>query len=169
MRKFVIISLLAIFCFKANSQNITDSILSTQKIELELSKKGPVFIYNDTTIKIRQVKNIMAENQEALRNIRASSNLKLLGNLLLISGGLIVGQGSYGEYLYNEDPNWAVVCTGLGLAALSFPIRGQMLKKAEKAVDIYNSGLPTQETSFWLDKELELGISGNGLGVVLRF
>jgi hypothetical protein len=40
-------------------------------------------------------------------------------------------------------------------------------KKAKQAVDTYNGGLLT--TSFWDQSELGLSMSGNGIGITLRF
>ena len=65
------------------------------------------------------------------------------------------------------DPNWRFFAAGVGLVAVSIPFKINSNKRVRQAVEIYNASL--KANSFWDKNELKLGITGNGIGLVLNF
>ena len=72
-----------------------------------------------------------------------------------------------GAALGGGDPNWALAGIGAGLIVVYIPISQKFNKQAKTAVDTFNGGLKT--SSFWDNNELGIGLTGNGVGLSLRF
>lgn len=72
-----------------------------------------------------------------------------------------------GTAIGGGDPNWLLAGIGASLIVFSIPLSQSFNTKAKQAIDTYNRGL---QTSSSLERsELKFSISGNGIGLVLRF
>ena len=81
-------------------------------------------------------------------------------------GGFMVGW-PIGTAIGGGEPNWIMAGIGAGLIVVAIPLSQNYNKKAKQAVDTYNIGLMT--SSLWDKSELRLSMTGNGVGLTLRF
>jgi hypothetical protein len=86
--------------------------------------------------------------------------------MLSCAGGFMVGW-PIGTAIGGGDPEWAMAGIGAGLIVIAIPLSLKFNKQAKQAVDTYNGGLFT--SSFWDKNELIVSMTGNSVGLVLRF
>lgn len=72
-----------------------------------------------------------------------------------------------GSALAGAKPEWIMAGIGAGLIAVSIPITRKYNKQAKSAVDEYNGGLET--SSIFNKTEVKMALTGNGIGLALRF
>jgi len=136
-------------------------------ISIKKSLGNITFVKNGNTHNINDLKDLVATNSDAVKYATKSSSHNTLAFSFSFSGGFLIGW-PLGTYLYGGDPEWALLGVGAGLLAVGIVFDHSAKKNARKAVEIYNSGLKAPaSTSF--NPELGIGLTGNGVGLTLRF
>ncbi len=108
----------------------------------------------------------MEPNKQAYKAIKAAQATYVLTTIVSGVGGFMVGW-PLGTAVAGGEPNWVLAGIGAGLIVVSIPISQKYNKRAKSAVYIYNGGLAA--SSFWDNSELRWAMTGNGVGLVLRF
>lgn len=159
-RILILIFLLTVSLSFAFSQTQTDSI-SVKKVF-----GGYQFYQGEKRLNVKQLVNTMKPNEEAYSQMKSAQSSYTTASVISFAGGFMIGW-QLGAAIGGGDPNWAMAGIGAGLFVVSIPISQKYNKQAKQAVDTYNLGLQT--TSFWDKSELRLSMTGNGLGLTLRF
>lgn len=148
-----------IFVFTFNSQS--------QEIKKEKVFGGYKYSQNGNHISMKNMVNLMKDNAEALKLIKkAKSNTTIATVLGGIGGGLI--GFPIGTAIGGGDANWTLAGVGAGLIIIAIPIASGANKKANKAVDLYNSSLNT--TSYKkFNPQFNMVVNGNGVGLAMSF
>ena len=125
------------------------------------------FVKNGSTHNVNELKNLVATNTEAVKYATKSSTLNAMTTFFCCAGGFMIGW-PLGTYMGGGDPEWGLCAVGAGLVTVGFVTDRFARKNAHRAVEIYNNGLKIPEsTSF--NPELGIGLTGNGVGLTLRF
>lgn len=161
MRKLAIIfTFLSFGLSNIFAQSVNDSI-SMKKVF-----GGYQFYQGDKLLKVNQLVNIMKPNVQAYKQIKSARSAYTMAMFLSYAGGFMVGW-PIGTAVGGGEPNWVLAGIGGGLIVVAIPIGQSFNKKAKQAVETYNSGLRT--SSFWDKNELNLSMTGNGIGLTLNF
>jgi hypothetical protein len=155
-----IISLLTVTYAFTFGQISADSV-STKKVF-----GGYQFYQGEKLLNMNQLVKTMEPNEEAYKLIKSAQSTKTLASIISFAGGFMIGW-PIGTAIGGGDPNWALAGIGAGLIVISIPISQKFNKQAKQAVDTFNGGL--QPSSFWDKSELRLAMTGNGVGLTLRF
>ena len=158
MKYFLVFCILFVGITDLFSQNQTDSL------EME-TIIGTVFRQNDIVLTPKNVLVVMQLNEQAYNEMSIAISCRNSGFVLGMGGGFAVGF-SIGRVISGREPNW--VLAGLGVAGIvgSFALDSAFTTHARKAVDIYNSGLNPVSSRYPV---FNLAVSGNGLGICMRF
>lgn len=161
MRKFtIIIAFLTVCVASAFSQSTTDSITMTKVFG------GYQFYQGGNRLTLNQLASTMKPDEQAYKEIKSAKSVYITTMIFSYAGGFMVGY-PLGTALGGGDPNWALAGIGAGLIVVAISLNHSFNKKAKQAVDTYNSGIG--ESSFWDKSELKLSMTGNGIGLTLRF
>lgn len=160
-RIVIILTLLTVSLNFAFAQTETDSI-SVKKVF-----GGYQFYQGESRLNMKQLVNTMEPNVEAYSQIKSAQSSYTMATIVSFAGGFMIGW-QLGAAIGGGDPNWAMAGIGAGLVAVSIPISKKFNNQAKQAVDTYNQGLQ-QTSSFWNRSELRFSMTGNGLGLILRF
>jgi hypothetical protein len=139
---------------------------STDSITMKKVFGGYQFYQADQRLSLTQLVEAMELNEKAFEEIKAAQSTYLLTTIVSGVGGFMVGW-PLGTAVGGGEPNWALAGIGAGLILVSVPISQKYSKQAKRAVDTFNGGLET--SSFWDNAELRFTMTGNGLGLKLRF
>ena len=156
----ILLTLLVVSMSFAFGQTASDSI-SMKKVF-----GGYQFYQGEQMLNMNQLVNLMKPNDLAYRQIKSAQASFTLAAIMSGVGGFMVGW-PIGTALGGGEPNWTLAGVGAGLILVSIPISQSFNKKAKQAVELYNAGLQT--SSFWDKKELNLSLTGNGIGLTLKF
>ena len=124
------------------------------------------FYQGEKRLNVKQLVNTMKPNEQAYSQMKTAQSSYTIASIVGFAGGFMVGW-PVGTAIGGRYPNWAMAGIGAGLIVVTIPISQKFNKQAKQAVDTYNLGL--QETSFWDKRELRFSMTGNGLGLTLRF
>lgn len=139
---------------------------TSMPIVMKKSFGGYTFFQGDKRLNMNQLVNAMESNNQAYTQIKSAKSTYTIASTLGLAGGFLVGW-PLGTAIGGGKPNWVLAGIGAGLIVASIPISNNFNKKARKAVDTYNGELKT--SSFWDRKELDLSMTGGGIGLTLRF
>jgi hypothetical protein len=158
MKYFLVFCILFAGKSELFSQNQTDSL------EMETTI-GTVFLQNNSILSPKDLLYVMQLNEEAYNEMSIAISCRNSGIVLGMGGGFAVGF-SIGRVISGREPNW--VLAGFGVAGIvgSFALQSAFNTHARNAVTIYNSGLKPVSNR---NTELNLVISGNGIGICIRF
>ena len=158
MKYFLVFCILFAGKSELFSQNQTDSL------EMETTI-GTVFLQNNSILSPKDLLYVMQLNEEAYNEMSIAISCRNSGIVLGMGGGFAVGF-SIGRVISGREPNW--VLAGLGAAGIvgAFALQSAFNTHARNAVTIYNSGLKPVSNR---NTELNLAISGNGIGICIRF
>ena len=159
-RIVIILTLITVSLTFAFGQSETDSI-SMKKVF-----GGYQFYQGEKRLNVKQLVNTMKPNEEAYSQMKSAKSSYTTASVISFAGGFMVGW-PVGTAIGGGEPNWTLAGIGAGLLVVSIPISQKFNKQAKQAVDTYNLGLQT--TSFWDKSELRLSMTGNGLGLTLKF
>jgi len=159
-KNFTLFTVLVFFVITAIAQTSGDSIAMKKVFG------GYQYLQNGKILTLPQLENLMKTNAEASKIFKSVKTTNVFLSILSYSGGFCVGY-PIGQAIGGGDPIWEMAAVGAGLIIIAIPIANGLTKKMNKAVDVYNGGI--RSTSFWDDKELKLQITGNGVGLALRF
>lgn len=161
MRKIaIVITLLAVSMSFTFGQTTSDSV-SMKKVF-----GGYQFYQGEQRLNMNQLANTMKPNEQAYKQIKSAKSTYTMAMIFSYAGGFMVGW-PLGTAISGGEPNWAMAGIGAGLIVVAIPISQSFNKKAKQAVDTFNGGLQT--SSFWDKKELNLTLTGNGIGLTLNF
>ena len=156
----VTMTLLAISLSFTFGQTIADSI------SMKKMFGGYQFYQGEKRMNMNQLVNTMQPNEQAYKQIKSAQSTYALATVIGMAGGFMVGW-PLGTAMGGGEPNWTMAGIGAGLIIVSIPVSQKFNKQAKQAVKTYNGGLHT--TSFLNKSELRLAMTGNGVGIELRF
>lgn len=160
MKKCLLSALLCVFAFVSFSQQ-TDTIV------IKKSFGGLSFVKEGTTYQMGDLKNLVETNSEAFEYADNADFLNGYGMVFGLIGGLLIG-APLGTAVAGGEPMWVLAAAGVGTISVGLVFDIFAKKNARKAVEIYNNGLKAPaSTSF--NPELGIGLTGNGVGLTLRF
>jgi len=125
---------------------------------------GFTFQQNQRTYTLREMPALMQNNQEAHNFIQKARNQNTISMVLGAAGGFLIGW-PLGTAIAGGDPNWALAAVGGGLIAVTIPITISAKRNANRAVQIYNEGVQTQQSNL----SINLGITPQGVGFQINF
>ena len=156
----IIMTLLTVSLTFTFGQTVTDSI-SMKKVF-----GGYLFYQGEKRLNMNQLVNAVKPNEQAYKQIKSAQSTNTFASIIGFTGGFMVGW-PIGTSIGGGEPNWTMAGIGAGLIVVSIPISQKFNKQAKQAVDTYNGGLQT--SSFWNKSELRFSMTGNGVGLTLRF
>lgn len=160
-----ILILFMLFSYLGKSQEVVNSKDSI------LIAKGTfgenIFVVGDSVVTKRYFNDVIKTNYEAHEFFRKGNNLNILSTVLGIAGGGAIGF-TLGGLISGGDPNWAVGGAGVVILMINYPIKSSSKYNLKKATDTYNRGL-NNDASFWNKSEMNLFITGNGIGFNFKF
>jgi hypothetical protein len=159
MKKSVIVFILIAFSISFSFAQSADSFTIKKSFGSYQIYKG------DQVIRMNKVVKAFEPNEQAYLQIKSAQSTNTLSKIIGYPGAFMVGW-SLGTALGGGEPNWMIGGIGAGLLAISIPINIGSGKKAQQAIDTFNSGLQT--SSFWDKNKLQLTITGNGIGLTLN-
>ena len=142
------------------------TLSSAQKIEMEKVFGGYQFKQNDKTLLLKDMKEIMKENNEALALIQSAKTNQTWALVLGTAGGALLGF-PIGTAIGGGDPEWALAGAGAALIVATIPIVKGFNRKTKKAVELYNAGVST--TSYQFQPTFNLKINGANVGISMNF
>jgi hypothetical protein len=142
----------------AYAQTASDSI-ETQKTN------GTIFLQHGKTLTPKELKEIVKVNPEASEELKIASGNLGAGMAFAYVGGFMIGW-PIGTAIGGGKPAWAMAGAGVVLAAISIPFATAANRHTKNAVKIYNNGIKQISHN---KTNLNLGFSGNGIGVRLSF
>ncbi len=160
MKKSVIVFILIAFSISLSFAQSSDSFTIKKSFGSYQIYKG------EQVIRMNKVVKAFESNELAYLQIKSAQSTNTLSKIISYPGAFMIGW-SLGAALAGGEPNWMIGGVGAGLLAISIPISISSAKKAQQAIDTYNSGLQT--SSFWDKKELRFALTGNGIGLLLTF
>ena len=161
MKKILIISILATICVTSTyGQTARDSV------SCEYLRGKYNFYYKGKTLTFRETTHVMQSSFEAGHAIKSAQSANTLSTILIGAGGFLIGW-PIGNLIDGSKPEWQMAVIGAGLIVVAIPIHKKVEKRIKRAVGIYNNSLKT--SSFPKDKELRFGMTGNGIGLTMRY
>jgi len=129
---------------------------------------GTTLEQNGQTYKVREALDVMKGNQEAYDLMKSAKSSYDMANVFAFAGGALIGW-PLGSAIAGGDPNWALAGIGAGLIVISIPIANTFKKKADTALEAYNSSLDKNVSANQYQPKLEFASGKNGLGLRLTF
>ncbi len=161
MKNFaIILSILTICLSNTFAQTENDSITIKKVFG------GYQFYQGEQRLNMNKLVNTMKPNEEAYKQIKSAQSTYTMATIFSCAGGCMVGW-PLGTAMGGGEPNWIMAGIGAGLIVVTITISQSFNKKAKQAVDTFNGGLQT--CSFWDKNELNLTMTGNGIGLTLNF
>jgi hypothetical protein len=139
------------------------------KIEIKKGFPNHAFQYGDIYLNIHDLKPLLKKNEQAYKLLKpARINYSLANTFSYI--GVICIIYPVGSHIFNGPSKyfWPFVGIGLGVTAVSIPLRIKANRQAIKAVDAYNAGL-SQHFNKYPPLELKAVATSNGIGLMLHF
>ncbi|MEZ5070469.1 MAG: hypothetical protein R2751_05755 [Bacteroidales bacterium] len=159
-KSFTLIALLVLGFCSTFGQSPVDSL------SMKKAFGGYQFFQGEQRLTMGQLVEAMKPNEQAYQEIKAAQSTYTMAMICSFAGGFMVGW-PIGTALGGGDPNWTLAGIGAGLFVVSIPINQSAMKKTKLAVDTFNGGLRT--STFRERSELQLTMSGQGIGLSLRF
>ncbi len=157
---FCIFALITFCACYTSGQTQNDSIF------IEKVFDGQRYYQGENLISMKELVNILKINEQAYEEIRSARRCQTIAMILSFSGGFMIGW-PIGTALSGVEPDWRIAALGLGVIIVSIPINIAHRKRAEQAVNIYNSGLHTR--AYGIKSDLSLSVSPYSIGLELRF
>ncbi|KGL62033.1 hypothetical protein [Polaribacter sp. Hel1_85] len=149
-----------VFCIVAFSS------INAQKIEMKKSFGENMFYQNDKKLKPSQLTELLKSNTEAFDLMKSAKSNYTWATVLGGAGGALVGF-PIGTAIGGGDAKWELAGAGAALILVAIPILNNYNKKAKKAVEIYNNGIPSVSSSF--NPEFNFNIKGTNMGISMSF
>lgn len=161
MKRILLVMALLTTCLAFSfGQSAADSITVKQEFG------GSQICQDGKRLNMSQLGEELQFNEQAYKEFKGAKANYVVASIIGGAGGFMIGW-TIGTAISGGEPNWALAGIGAGLIVVSIPISQKVNKQVVKAVDIYNSGLET--SSCWEKTELRLAMTGNGVGLILRF
>ncbi len=136
-----------------------------QRDSILVSKSKNEYFYHGRQLSFNEMKPMMKDNPEAYANISKANSRAVVGNVMVFAGAFMVGY-TLGTAIRGGDPSVPVVLGGLGVMLGSWPVFSSAHKKANHAVNLYNSEIYPEPDK---PKPVQLGFSPNGMCLQYRF
>ena len=140
--------------------------INAQEIEIKKVMGENTFLQNDQRLTFKQAQELMQTNQDALDMMNSAKSNRTCAMILGGAGGALIGF-PIGTAISGGDAKWELAGAGALLVLGSIPIIKGYNTKVEKAVDIYNTNLPS--VGYQFQPEFNLNVTGNGLGISMSF
>lgn len=160
MKKLITALCLFLFATGLNAQDQTDSIRSKKSLGTY------IYFQNDKALRNKQLLEVMNNNQEAYELMKSAKNNSTWAGIFGALGGGLIGWPLGWAIAGGDDPPWYLAGIGAGLIIVGIPFNSKYNRLSKQAVDIYNNSIEARGKT---PPELELGMTQNGVGVVLRF
>ena len=161
--KIIFILLGLILVSNAFSQSDTIKI-NTNKIETRKVFGGYKFTQNGAKVNLNQLLFTMQSTPDAYRHIQKAKSSKTFVNVFGAAGGFCVGW-TVGTLIDGGGVNWTMLGIGAGCLTAMIPFASSTNKNALIAIDKYNN----RNVSTINAIDMQLGFTGNGVGLVVRF
>ncbi|MCR5645876.1 MAG: hypothetical protein K6F96_05760 [Bacteroidales bacterium] len=158
MKKIVLtfIAMLIVGLASTCAQNVGDTIVAD----------GNKFYYHGMRIEsMRQMKSIVANDVDALKEVKKANAVVIVADVLGYIGGFAVGYEVAGLFFDNFNPY--ILGAGLAVAGAGIGITFAANKHLKKGVAIYNQNLG--KTPNGDSVQLDFGLTPGGVGLTLRF
>ena len=145
----------------------TLTFCNAQKIEIEKVFGGYKYTQNGSQMAMKDLVKTMESNQQAFNLIKKAQSNNTLASIIGFAGGGLIGW-PIGTAIGGGDANWTLAGIGAGLVAIGIPISSNANKKAQQAVELYNSSI--NSTAFkYFKPEFKVVANGNGIGLLMNF
>lgn len=142
----------------ANCQNATDTISIVRN-------NGIAYVQNNIMLTPNRLTKVLKTNVNAHKEFRAAKNNLFFSSVFSYAGGYFIGY-PVGVALAGGKPVWGMAAVGVGLIAVSVPLRLAYTRRTENAIRIYNNDL--RKTGY-IQSEMRISATSNGFGFVLNF
>ena len=160
MKKCLLSTLLCVFALTAFCQQ-------SDTISIKKSFGGLFFIKESSTHNINELSHLVATNTEAMVFAKKARKNNICASIFCCAGGFLIGY-PLGTALGGGEPAWELAAVGAGSFVVGLVFDSRAKKNAREAVKIYNSDLNAPVSSNF-KPELGIGLTGNGIGLSLRF
>lgn len=143
----------------AFAQNQSDSIFI---------ENNRIFKQNNVVLAPKQLLEITKINPEAYKEMQIAKTNSDFSMVLGFAGGFMIGW-PLGTAIGGGEPKWILAGIGAGILVLTIPLASGYKKHAKNAVDIYNNGLNNPPTTANRKVKLDMGMTANGFGLVMKF
>ena len=164
MNKFLIIICLT---FGVMLSNTTNSFAQNQNDSI-IIENNRVYKQNDKVLSAKQLLDITEINPKAFEEMKIAKSNSDFAMILSIAGGGLIGW-PLGTALGGGDPQWYLAGIGAALIVITIPLASGFKKHAKNAVDIYNAGLNSPPKVDQTKTSFNIGMTSNGIGVVMHF
>ncbi|MBU2950974.1 hypothetical protein KO493_09710 [Tamlana agarivorans] len=128
---------------------------------------GYIYLQNGNHMTLKDLEKKLASNQQTFDLIKTARLNNTIASIFEIAGGGLIG-APIGTTIAGGDANWALAGIGVGLIAIAIPIKLSSNKKANQAIELYNSSLNLTPFNK-LKPELKLMANRNGLGLSINY
>lgn len=140
--------------------------LSQQLEFIHIPMSGYTIYQGEERLSMFKIMTLMAPNPAAYKSMNACRNLRMLSGVFGLVGGGFIGY-PLGTAVGGGDPNWNLLAIGFAVVGVGVPFSIKARKKAEEAVNLWNSGAqsrtPSRQSYYYAIGD------GNGLGLGIRF
>lgn len=142
------------------------SLIAQSKDTIEIKKGlGTTFLYKGDKLNNKKLLSVLESNNTAYTELKSAQGSYTAGNICGFIGGALIGY-QLGASIGGGKPNWAVAGVGGGFIVLGIPFSSSYLKKAKKAVAIYNGDV---NKTAKIKTEFLPAITSNGIGLLVKF
>lgn len=157
MKKLVFTLLLSLFAFTS---------INAQKVEMKKVFGGYTFSQNNKALSVAQLTDLMKNNKKAFDLMKSAKTNQTWSTILGGVGGGLIGY-PIGTAIGGGDAKWELAGVGAALVLVAIPIANGFNKKATKAVDLYNEGLPAISSNF--NPTFNFNFKGTSMGISMNF
>ena len=124
-------------------------------------------LLHEKEMTLNQLTALIKTNPTSLKYLNAAKLSNNISTVFLYTGSFLVGYGlGYSiarNYFYVD-----IISLGIGIIIVDIPILFSVKENLQKSINYYNSSIINKK-SVSNDNKLNLGITQNGVGLVLRF
>lgn len=139
-----------------------------QEIEIKKVFGGYKLSQDGRPLTIKSLSPILEVNSEAFAIYKKAKSSAAVSNVIGAIGGGLIGW-PIGTAIAGGNANWVLAGIGAGIILVSIPIQIGSNKKLKQSVDMYNTGFKRLGKNDIKKVEYELGITGNGAGLMVKF
>ena len=142
------------------------SISFAQNLEY---KNGKIY-QEEVQLSTFETKEVLKSDLKALHLFKKAKNKESLGGFILGLGiGATVADLVMGATTSNKKYPTAITYAGIGLMAVSIPIKKKKKKLVQQSVDLYNTNLQEENKTLGGNFELNMVNNSNGFGIQINF
>lgn len=150
---------------------ISFTCASAQRIDISKHLGGIRYYIEGREIPPREAYRRMTMNPEASALYGSVTFKKTAASVMVFSGAVFTGFNiarAISPPPVRKKISGTFMAAGIGLIALSVPLHASYRRKAEKAVNLYNEGLP-YSSGARSPILINMSLNEKGLGLVIRF